>query len=100
MRKNLFKIIALSLILPIWFMPGANAESTIASFLKVGAGAKAAGMGSVSILNDASAIYWNPAGLADIEETDVNFTYTSLYDEVNHNFVARSEEHTSELQSH
>ncbi len=37
-------------------------------FLKIGVGARAAGMGSayVSIADDASAVYWNPAGVARI----------------------------------
>jgi hypothetical protein len=39
-----------------------------AQFLKIGVGARAAGMGSsfVSVADDASAVYWNPAGVARI----------------------------------
>ncbi len=88
--KKLFKLSVLFLIISFLYPFKTNAESTIASFLKVGAGAKAAGLGNISTLDDASAVYWNPAGLADIEEIDINFTYTSLYDEVNHNFAAVS----------
>ncbi len=39
-----------------------------AQFLKIGIGARAAGMGSayVSVADDASAVYWNPAGVARV----------------------------------
>ena len=39
-----------------------------ASFLKIGAGARATGLGGafVAVANDASAGYWNPAGLAQL----------------------------------
>ncbi|MEA3307839.1 MAG: PorV/PorQ family protein [Elusimicrobiota bacterium] len=90
MIKKLFKLSALFLIISILQPLKTNAENTMAAFLKVGAGAKASAMGEVSVLSDAVAIYWNPSGLAAIEKTAVNITYTSLYEEVNHNFVAVS----------
>jgi hypothetical protein len=39
-----------------------------AQFLKIGVGARAAGMGAafVSVADDASAVYWNPAGVARV----------------------------------
>ncbi len=45
--------------------PPARAADFAAAFLKTGAGARALGMGSafVGVANDASAPYWNPAGL-------------------------------------
>ena len=39
-----------------------------AQFLKIGVSARAAGMGSAytAVANDATAIYWNPAGMAAV----------------------------------
>ena len=47
--------------------------------LRLGAGGRAAGMGDaqVSLVNDATATYWNPAGLA--AETGTSFTF--MHDE-------------------
>jgi len=59
-------------------------------FLAVGVGARAMGMGGafVAIADDASAIYWNPAGLADLTARSVlpehceNFGGAVSYDDV------------------
>ena len=44
-----------------------------AQFLKIGTSARAAGMGSAftAVANDATAMYWNPAGLVEINRTQV-----------------------------
>lgn len=48
-------------------------------FLKLGVGARAVGMGSafVAVADDASAIYWNPAGVARLQDNVVNINHTS-----------------------
>lgn len=55
--------------------------TTAAKFLSVGVGARANAMGGAftAIANDASSLYWNPAGSASMEDYQVKFTYTSLY---------------------
>lgn len=44
-----------------------------AQFLKIGVSARAAGMGSAytAVANDATALYWNPAGIVELERTEV-----------------------------
>jgi hypothetical protein len=44
-----------------------------AQFLKIGPSARAAGMGSAftAVANDATSIYWNPAGMVEESRTDV-----------------------------
>ena len=46
-----------------------NVATTAASFLEIGSGAKSLSMGGafVSIANDVSALYWNPAGIVNID---------------------------------
>lgn len=54
-----------------------RAGTTAANFLEIGFGAAGAAMGDafVGVANDASALYWNPAGLALLEQSEVVFSY-------------------------
>lgn len=63
--------------------------TTAAKFLSIGIGAKANGMGGAysSIADDATALYWNPAGVATINEYQTYFSHTSLFADINLNFV-------------
>ena len=57
-----------------------NVATTSASFLEIGPGARSVGMGSayVSVADDASSIYWNPAGIVNVNKTEVPVSYTHL----------------------
>ncbi len=52
-----------------------NVGTTAASFLEVGVGSNAIGMGGayVAMAEDVSALYWNPAGLARMKQTEAIF---------------------------
>lgn len=52
---------------------GQRVGTSSATFLRIGVGARAAGMGEsfVAVANDPSAIYWNPAGLASLQRREV-----------------------------
>ena len=54
-----------------------NVATTSAAFLEIGPGARSLGMGSayVSVANDASAIYWNPAGIVYVSKPEVQSFY-------------------------
>jgi hypothetical protein len=67
---------------------GQRAGISPAQFLKIGVGARAAGMGEsfVSISNDASALYWNPAGLVQFGENEVVFSHTEWVADIKHEF--------------
>ncbi|MFZ9760460.1 MAG: PorV/PorQ family protein [Candidatus Kapaibacteriota bacterium] len=60
-----------------------------AQFLKIGVGARANGMaGAYSALaNDVTAMYWNPAGIADINGIAANISYTQWFAGFSHNFA-------------
>jgi len=54
--------------------------TTAAQFLKIQVGSRAIGMGSayVALANDASSVYWNPAGLTNIKQKGaVSFIHTN-----------------------
>jgi hypothetical protein len=55
--------------------------TTAAKFLSIGIGPRANAMGGAfsSVASDASALYWNPAGIALLTEHQAMFTYTNLF---------------------
>lgn len=59
-------------------------------FLKLGQGARAIGMGEayVAVADDISSLYWNPAGLASIEDIGATFMYSKWLADINYNYVA------------
>jgi hypothetical protein len=59
---------------------GSTTGTTSADILKIPVGARATGMGEayVAQAEDVSALYWNPAGLALMQERQASFTYTQL----------------------
>ena len=63
--------------------------TTAAKFLSIGMGPRANAMGGAftSVANDASALYWNPAGIALVNSYEGLFTYTSLFADINTNFL-------------
>lgn len=63
--------------------------TTSAQFLKIGVGARAIALGGafVAEANDLSALYWNPAGLARIQGSEVLMAYTQYLADINYNFA-------------
>lgn len=55
--------------------------TTAAQFLKIGSGSRASAMGDafVALSNDASGIYWNPAGTARMNENQFQFGYSDWF---------------------
>lgn len=66
--------------------------TTSANFLSIGQGARAIGMGSafVGVVNDVSAIYWNPAGLTKAEGGQAMFDHTNWIAGTSYYFLAAS----------
>ncbi|MCA0445920.1 MAG: PorV/PorQ family protein [Bacteroidetes bacterium] len=59
-----------------------NLGTSGAQFLKIPVSAREAGMGGavVGLTNDVSAVFWNPAGLAKVEKTTVQFSHMRWMD--------------------
>ncbi len=68
---------------------GQRAGISAFQFLKIGAGARGVALGEtfVAIANDASALYWNPAGLTQFAENQVIFSHTEYVVDVKHEFL-------------
>lgn len=64
--------------------------SSGAQFLKIGVGSRYQGMSeaSVAVANDVYAMYWNPAGLVGVENSQVSFTNVNWLLDINLNYVA------------
>ena len=68
---------------------GQRAGISTAQFLKIGVGGRASALGDafVAVANDASALYWNPAGLVQFQENQVMFSHNSWVVDINHEFI-------------
>src|SRR5689334_8512028 len=62
----------------------ASAGTTGAEILKIGVGARAIGMGEAytAQADDVSSLYWNPAGLALMQERQASFMYDKMYQDL------------------
>lgn len=79
MKKFLFSALALSLIYTAsWGQNVTKVGTTAAAFLNIGVGARAVAMGGafVAVANDASALYWNPGGVAVIKNNQAIFNHS------------------------
>lgn len=68
---------------------GQRAGISTAQFLKIGVGGRASALGDafVAIANDASALYWNPAGLVQFRDNQVMFSHNKWVVDINHDFA-------------
>ena len=62
---------------------------TAAPFLTIGVGARATGMGGafVATANDASALFWNPSGIARIPHAEGIFSHINWIADINYDFI-------------
>jgi hypothetical protein len=82
-------LILFSFSLPLGSLFAGSGETGFA-FLKIGIGGRAAGMGEAgtATASDATAVFWNPAGLVLSQNHGVIFTYNRWIEGIQHNFAA------------
>ena len=75
--KRIF--LGLLLIFSLGYSQFAKVGTAGAKFLSIGASSRAMGMGEayVAVANDASSVFWNPAGLANLSGQQVYIGYTN-----------------------
>ena len=88
-RSLITIILAVAFLQPVFAQQVTKTGTTAAKFLNVGIGPRANAMGGAfsSIANDATAMYWNPAGIANLNEFQAVFTYTKMFADINLNFI-------------
>jgi hypothetical protein len=88
--KNLYIAFLLVLFTNVLFAATASEGKTGLSFLKVGVDARAVGMGEAytALSEDASATFWNPAGLVNAAHSNVLFNHNAWIEGINGEFAA------------
>jgi hypothetical protein len=68
---------------------GQRAGISTAQFLKIGVGGRASAMGEsfIAIADDASALYWNPAGLAQFNKNQLIISHNVWVVDINNDFI-------------
>ena len=89
-----FTSVTLSLAILHYGMPiaevwGNQGGSSTATFLRIGQGSRAQGMGGAftAVADDAHAVYWNPAGLARVSRKQLGLEHVSFIDDINSQYV-------------
>jgi hypothetical protein len=78
-----------SAALPLW-AENPNLGTSGAQFLKIPISARAAAMGGayISICQDATAVFWNPAGIAGVKTNSFHFSHSRWFDTFDVNAAA------------
>src|SRR3989339_1149660 len=90
MKKKILVFAVTFFALPFYLVTFLSASNTGASFLSIGTSARAISMGGayVGVANDISAINYNPAGLAQLKESQIMGQLTEWISDIKHDFLA------------
>lgn len=92
MKKALLVLISFLIFIPQSFgaFSKADAGTTTAAFLKLGAGSRAAAMADAftAVADDSNAIYWNPAGISGILGTSISLTHTIWFQDITYDWIS------------
>ncbi len=104
-NSRTYQIVFLTLAMPVLSLSqlvpnlgGQRVGISAFQFLKLGAGARGVAMGEsfVAIANDVSALYWNPAGLAQFDDNQAIASHTEYVVDIKHDFFGMVYHLTSE----
>jgi long-subunit fatty acid transport protein len=91
--KRLMRVAAPAVMVPLLCAGPLDAQvtkvgTTAATFLSIPVGARALGMGGafVGLANDASAMYWNPGGIARLAQNEAIFVHANWIADISFNY--------------
>lgn len=89
MKKYLLLIVVLTFQAAVYAGDFSKVGTAAAQFLKIGVGARAMGLGGTftAIANDVSTIYWNPAGITNINGFSLAVTHNEWFAGISHDFA-------------
>jgi hypothetical protein len=89
-RLSAIVMVLLLATVPLFGQKVSKAGTTAAPFLSIETGARGFGMGGafVSVSDDISSMYWNPAGIARIHQTETSFNSTRWIADITNNYAA------------
>lgn len=89
MRKRLSILLGTAMVVGLGAKQVTKTGTTAAAFLNVDVGARGVGMGSayVSVVEDATAMYWNPAGLARVKGNEAVFSHMQWVADIGMNYA-------------
>jgi hypothetical protein len=91
MNRSIYRIAGLFLTLSFSvFAQNPNIGTSGAQFLKIPAGPRGIGMGGAFVSNadDASALFWNPAGIVHVKGNELSASYTAWWAGINLNHAS------------
>jgi long-subunit fatty acid transport protein len=93
MKKFLIILFMIIITAPVSLLKAQSLNkvgTSAGQFLKLGLGARAIGMGGAysTMEGDINSIYWNPAGIARIENRAASFSHVDWFMDVNYDFAA------------
>lgn len=88
MRRKLALVLFVLLVIPGFAWGQAKTGTAGAQFLEIGVSARAVGMGNafLAVANDASAIYYNPAGLPQLVQREIILTHVDYPADITYDF--------------
>ena len=89
MKKHILIIIILALQTAGFAGDFSKVGTAAAQFLKIGVGARAMALGGsfTAIANDVSTIYWNPAGITNLDGFSLAVSHNEWFADISHDFA-------------
>ncbi|OGU68410.1 MAG: hypothetical protein A2499_09350 [Stygiobacter sp. RIFOXYC12_FULL_38_8] len=89
MKRLVLILMIISLPISVYSGGFSKVGTAAAQFLKISAGARPMAMGEtfVAVANDVSTLYWNPAGITNINMMSVSVSHTQWFAEIFHNYA-------------
>ena len=93
MKRFLMLSVAISILCfagPVWAAEFDNLGTSGAQFLKLDVDARVVGLGgaNAAVTQGAMALYYNPAGIVNMDENSVAFSYTDWIADIKYNYLA------------